>query len=331
MDQLEALGEKIACEVFGSDWASLRPLSGHMADMITVSTLTKPGGSILTINPANGGYPGISDQGYPALVHVKNLYFPFDSERMNIDVDKARVLIEDEKPSLVVFGQSFFLFPHPVRDLVGSCGSAGSEVVFDASHVLGLIAGGQFQRPLREGADLVLGSTHKSFFGPQGGILLGTKAMEDKVRNRQFPGLVDNAHWNRVAALAWALDESRRNGIKYATQVIANAKALAKALHEGGLPVKCADYGFTESHQVMLVLGSEEKVDKFTRTLEEANIIVDRGVRLGTNEMTRRGMKPREMEKIAEMVVGIYKGEDPEKIRKAAIKLRKNFKSILYT
>ncbi len=331
MDELEALGEKIACEVFMSDWASLRPLSGHMADMIMVSTLTKPGGSILGINPANGGYPGISDQGYPPLVNVRNLYFPFDSERMNIDVEKAKVLIEDEKPSLVVFGQSFFLFPHPVKDLIGSCRSAGSEVAFDASHIMGLMAGGQFQRPLKEGADLVVGSTHKSLFGPQGGILLGTKATEAKVRNRQFPGLVDNAHWNRVAALAWTLDESRRNGRKYASQVIANAKTLAKALHEGGLPVKCADYGFTESHQVMLDIEDEEKIDKFTRSLEDANIIVDRGVRLGTNEMTRRGMKTREMEKIAEMVVRVYKGEDPAGVQHRATKLRKSFKSILYT
>jgi glycine hydroxymethyltransferase len=331
MDELEAFGEKIACEVFGSDWASLRPLSGHMADQIMVSTLTKPGGSILSVNPANGGYPGISDQGYPPFINIRNLYFPFDPERWNIDVEKAKWLIEDEKPNLVVFGQSFILFPHPVWELADTCRSVGSEVAFDASHVMGLIAGGQFQKPLEEGADLVLGSTHKSLFGPQGGIILGKKSMEAKVRNRQFPGLVDNAHWNRVAALAMTLDESRRNGRKYATQVIANSKALAKSLHEGGVPVKCADYGYTQSHQVMLDLEGEEKIDKFTRTLEEANIIVDKGVRLGTNELTRRGMKERQMEKIAELVVGIYKGGEPAKVRRAATKLRKNFNSIHYT
>src|SRR5712692_870054 len=139
------LGEKLARELFRSDWASLRPLSGHSADMIMISTLTRPGGSILSVNPADGGYPGISDKGYPPFVDVKNLYFPFDSERMNIDTDKSKTLIEEKKPSLVVFGQSFFLFPHPVRELIQSCRSAGSEVAFDASHVVGLIAGGQFQ------------------------------------------------------------------------------------------------------------------------------------------------------------------------------------------
>ena len=332
MDELEALGEKIACEVFGADWASLRPLSGHGADMIMTSTLTKPGGSVLSVSPGDGGYPGMSDQGgYPTFVGVRNLYFPFDRDRMNIDVEKARGLILDEKPSLVVFGQSFFLFPHPVRELADACREVGSRISFDGSHVLGLIGGGEFQKPLEEGSELLLGSTHKSLFGPQGGIILGRRGTEADVRNRQFPGLVDNAHWNRVAGLIWALDEVRRVGSKYAKQVIANSKALAKGLHEGGVPVKCSDYGFTESHQVFLDISDEKKIDDFSTRLEDANIIVDHGIRLGTCEATRRGMRPKDMEDVAELIVRVYKGEEPAKIKKLATKLRRQFNSILYT
>lgn len=330
IDELESLGEKLACEVFGSDWASLRPLSGHNADMIMVSTLTKPGGSVLAVNPSNGGYDGLGERGYPTFVNVKNLFFPYDSGRMRIDVEKSKALIEDEKPSLVVFGQSYFLFPHPVRELSETIREAGAQVAFDASHVLGLIGGGQFQRPLNEGADLMLGSTHKSFFGPQGGIILGKAGLKSQVKDQQFPGLVDNAHWNRIAALTWALDEVRRRGAKYAPQVIANAKALAKALHEGGIPVKCADYGFTESHQVYLDITRDE-IESFSQKLEAANIIVDHGIRLGTNESTRRGMKVRDMERIAELILRVYRGEDPVKVRRAATKLRKEFKTIEYT
>src|SRR3989442_4256639 len=162
-----------------------------MADMISVSTVAKPGSSILTVSTADGGYPGLSDQaGYPTFVNVRILYFPFDSERMNIDVDKARGLIEDEKPSLVVFGQSFFLFPHPVKELAEACNTAGSRVVYDGSHVLGLIAGGEFQTPLQEGAELLLGSTHKSLFGPQGGIIVGNKDGQAEMKARQFPDLL---------------------------------------------------------------------------------------------------------------------------------------------
>ncbi len=331
LDELEDYGEKLACEVFGGDWASLRPLSGHMADMIAVSTLTKPGGSILTVSPANGGYPGLSDQGYPSFVNVRNLYFPFDSERMNIDVEKSQRLIEDEKPSLVVFGQSFFLFPHPVKELADACHAVGSRMAFDGSHILGLVAGGEFQKPLLEGAELLLGSTHKSLFGPQGGILLGLKKAEAEVKDRQFPGLVDNAHWNRIAALTWALDEARRKGGKYAAQVIANARALARGLHEGGVPVKCSAYGFTASHQVFLDVTGEAEIERLTGRLENANIIVDRGIRLGTCEVTRRGMKTGDMERVAELIVRVYKNEDPARVRPSATRIRREFKSLLYT
>ena len=126
------------------------------------------------------------------------------------------------------------------------------------------------------------------------------------------------------------MDEVRRRGAKYAPQVVANSKALAKAIHEGGLPVKCANYGFTQSHQVFLDIKGEE-INTFSQKLEDANIIVDHGIRLGTNESTRRGMKPREMEKIAELVVRVYKGEDPSIVRRAATKLRREFKTIEYT
>jgi glycine hydroxymethyltransferase len=141
---------------------------------------------------------------------------------------------------------------------------------------------------------------------------------------------VDNAHWNRIAALTWALDEARRNGRKYAARVIENARALAKGLHERGVPVKCAEYGYTASHQVFLDIKDEKEIDKLTQRLEDANIIVDRGIRIGTCEATRRGMKPRDMESVAELIGQIYKGEDPAKIRRQATKLRRGFNSILY-
>ncbi len=331
LDEIEALGEKIACEVFGADWASLRRLSGHNADMLMVSTLAKPGASILSVSHVNGGYLGLSEQGYPPLVGVKNLYFPYDSGRMNIDADKAQGLIEDEKPSLVIFGQSFFLFPHPIKDLADSCRSVGASIAYDGSHVMGLIAGGAFQQPLKEGADLLLGSTHKSFFGPQGGIILGKAPLESAIRNQQTPGIIDNAHWNRIAALAWTLDEFRRKGTKYAGQVIENAKALARALHEKGVPVKCAEYGFTQSHQVILDICDENEVNRFIDALERANIITDRGIRLGTNEVTRRGMGPREMEGIADLIATVYKGGDVARVKRMSTRLRREFNFIQYT
>ena len=160
---------------------------------------------------------------------------------------------------------------------------------------------------------------------------MGKRGCESEVKGRQFPGLVDNAHWNRVAALLWALDEARRVGGKYAAQVIANSKALAKALHEGGVPVKCSEYGFTESHQTILDVKDQKEIEAFTQRLEDANIIVDQGIRIGTCEATRRGMKAQDMERVAELIVRVYKEEEPSKIRAKATKLRREFNRILYT
>ena len=160
--------------------------------------------------------------------------------------------------------------------------------------------------------------------------MVGRGSSESDVKARQFPGLVDNAHWNRIAGLAWALDESRRIGSKYARQVIQNARALARAMHEGGVPVKCSDQGFTASHQVFLDINDQKEVENLAQKLEDANIIVDHGMRLGTCEATRRGMKERDLERAAELVTRVYKGEEPAKVRRLATKLRREFNKIVY-
>ena len=332
MDELETLAEELACKVFHADWASLRPLSGHVADMIAVSTLTKPGDSVLMVGPNDGGYEGLgAPGGYTEYAHVKNLFFPYDPEKMRIKIYEASDLIKETRPKLVVYGQSYFLFPHPVKELDEACRTVGAGIVYDGSHVLGLIAGGSFQKPFTDGAHLLLGSTHKSFFGPQGGMILGTRDVQGTVKDKQRPGLIDNAHWNRIAALAQALEEMHRVGPDYAKQVIANSKALASALDEYGVPVKCRDYGYTESHQVMLDITDPREIEDFTKRLESANLIVDRGIRLGTNELTRRGFKEEDFEHVAGLLSEIYERADLAKVRKESIKLRKEFNEIHYT
>jgi len=332
MDELETLAEELACKVFHGDWASLRPLSGHVADMIAVSTLTKPGDTVLMVGPNDGGYEGLgAPGGYTEYARVKNLFFPYDNEKMRIKVRETSDLIKKTKPRLVVYGQSYFLFPHPVKELNEACRNVGARIVYDGSHVLGLIAGGSFQKPFTEGADVLLGSTHKSFFGPQGGIILGNKDVRGIVKDKQRPGLIDNAHWNRIAALAQALEEMQRVGPDYAKKVIANSKALASALDEYGVPVKCRDQGYTESHQVMLDISDQKEIEDFTKRLEDANLIVDRGIRLGTNELTRRGFKEEDFEHVAGLVSEVYKRADPAKVQKESIKLRSEFNEIEFT
>jgi glycine hydroxymethyltransferase len=331
IDEINELTSKVAREVFGAQYADPRPLSGHIADWILLSCFTKAGESILSVSPTNGGYPGISNEGVTQFMSRKNLYFPFDEGKMNVKVDQASALIEKEKPSLVIFGASFILFPPPVKELSKIAKSVGAKIAYDGAHVLGLIGGGRFQDPLREGASILIGSTHKSLFGPQGGIILADAPAGKIVKEAVFPSFVDNAHYNRIAALTMALFELKSFGRAYADQVIKNAKTIGRALDEQGVPVKCKEYGYTESHQVHL---ENKRIDSridHTKILEEANMIVDKGTRIGTCEVTRRGMKETEMERIAELIARVVvKREQPERVRKDAIRLREEFNKLEY-
>ena len=332
IDQIQIETDNLAKDVFDADFAEVRPLSGHIADIIILTAFADRGETIMSVDQINGGYPGISEVGYPMVCGLRFVGLPFNKRIFNIDVEKAAFAIKQERPRIVIFGASLILFPHPVRELSEICHDIGSTVVYDGSHVLGLIAGHQFQDPLREGADVLIGSTHKSFFGPQGGIILSNGNMEkcQKIRMQVHPAIVDNAHWNRIAALYVALSESRKFGRRYASQVVRNSKTLARALDDRGFKLLGTELGFTESHQTIVDVTPEEGV-RVAQKLENANIIVDVGVRIGTSEETRRGMKENEMEQIAELIARVLiSNENPKKVAKDVLKLRKEFNDIGY-
>jgi glycine hydroxymethyltransferase len=329
IDEVQRYGEQLAEDVFNCDVADLRPLSGHVADLTFLACFTKPKDKVVCVSGADGGYPGISQHGISGALGLRMLDFPFSKAEMNIQADKAESFILKEKPRVVIFGASFFLFPHPVRQLAKVAKEVGAHVGYDGSHVLGLIAGKQFQDPLREGASTLFGSTHKSFFGPQGGIFLADKAHGEVIRKRIHPAYVDNAHWNRIAALSLTLAEMKEFGKDYAKRVVQNAQTLAKAVAEKGFPAVCPSLGFTKSHQVFLDYGGYKKGETVARKLEKANIIVDSGVRLGVCEATRRGMRKAEMQKIADFIERVYKkGENPSQVKQEVVNFMKDFQEV---
>jgi len=330
-DKVEEITRRLVCDVFGSEWADVTPLSGHVADMTLLSTFARRGDKIMTVSTDHGGYPGISQVGYPRILGLENLYFPFDEDRWNIQADRTVELIASINPRLVILGSSFILFPHPVEAIAKVCLETGATLAYDGSHVLGLIAGGAFQQPLREGARVLIGSTHKSFFGPQGGIVASFQPEGERMKQTIFPGLVDNAHWNRIAALAQALLEAKRFGRQYASQVVRNSRALGEALDATGVPVRCREYGYTASHQVLLDMDRLKDAERIPDKLQESNVIVDRGIRLGTSEMTRRGMREEEMNEIAEIISGIVLRTRSLRVsRKSAIRLAGRFRKVRY-
>jgi glycine hydroxymethyltransferase len=330
-DEIEHCGEELAKKVFMAETADLRPLSGHIADLIVLANLAKPGDTLLCVDPEGGGYPGMWKKGLAGLLRLKAEAFPFSKKDWNIGIKESKKTIKRLKPKLVIFGGSLILFPHPVKELTETAREAGAVVGFDGSHVMGLIGGGQFQDPLREGACVLFGSTHKTFFGPQGGIILADKKHGELLKERIYPAFVDNAHWNRIAAMTLALAEMKSFGKAYATQVIRNAQTLAKALHERGFPAICKHLGFTQSHQVIVDYGNYNKGRAVAEKLQRSNIIADCVVRIGTCEVTRRGMKEAEMLRIAELIKRtIVDNEKSEAVKKEVAKLSAEFQKVEY-
>jgi glycine hydroxymethyltransferase len=330
-DEIEQYGEELAKKVFRADTADLRPLSGHIADLIFVAIHTKLNDTLMCISPSDGGYPGMWQDGLAGLLNLKTVPFPFSKNDFNIKVKEAEESIKQIKPKIVIFGASCILFRYPVLELAKIARENGAIVGFDGSHVMGLIAGNQFQDPLREGACALFGSSHKSFFGPQGGIILADKEHGEIIKSKIYPAFVDNAHWNRIAALSLALAEMQKFGEAYARQVVRNSQILAKTLHDYGFPVVCKHLGFTHSHQIIVDYGDYENGRKIAEKLQRANIITDCVIRIGTCEVTRRGMKENEMLKIAELIGRtIVDGEKPENVRKDVAKLCAEFQKVEY-
>lgn len=317
--------EEGARKLFGVEHVLLEPLSGHVAAILVSHTFAK-GGKLAAVSPDRGGYAGYLPSKIPDLLGVELVQLPGSEEYLLPDVEGSVEVIRRERPDLLVLGGSLILFPHPVKELSEAVHEYGGVVAYDASHVLGLIAGGEFQDPLREGADLIYASTHKTFPGPQGGIILtNDEALYERLRGNIYHKIVDNIHLNRLGVLAITIEEMRRFGKAYARRIVGNSQELASALDSLGAPVKARDKGYTRSHQVLLELPDKEARLGVRDRLEECGIITDGDVRLGTAEVSRRGMGKREMRKIAKLIHGAMEGEDPKLIRREVVELMRRF------
>lgn len=357
IDQVELLCIDLAKKLFKAEFADVRPVSGVCANLVVYTSFTNPGDIMLALSIPNGGHISTGKLelgGTAGAVHgLKVEYFPYNVDELNIDVDKTKSKVEKmvkegKSPKLIMFGASVFPFPHPVKELSDFFHEIGATVCYDAAHVAGLIAGGQFQDPLREGADVMTLSTHKTLPGPQGGMVLSWNKYADKIKRATFPGNVSNHHLHHVAGKAVALAEMMAFGKEYAQQIVKNSKALAQALYERGFKVLGEKRGFTESHVLLVDIVEYGDGGTIEKMLERANIILNRnllpydlkfgrhfeapgGIRCGTSECTRLGMKESDMEYIAELMARVViKKEDPEKVKKDVIEFRKNFQKVHY-
>jgi len=346
IDQIEAKAIELAKRLFDAEHVNVQPVSGVNANLAAFLALAAHEDLLMSLGVPDGGHISHAKYSAAGIRGLRITAHPFDEKKMNIDADLMVQKIFDVKPKVIMFGGSLFLFPHPVREARKAADEVGTRIIYDAAHVLGLIAGKQFQDPLREGADIVTCPTHKSFPGPQGALILCKSDVADAVDNAVFPGTTSNHHLHHKAALAVTLAETLVFGEEYAKQMISNAQTLAQALYDAGLDVLCKDNGFTQSHQVAADVSKCGGGAKVASNLEKANIIINKnllpwdnvnnpgdpsGIRLGIQELTRLGMKEPEMREVAQFFKRIIlEEEEPGKVKNDVTFMKKDYQKVHY-
>jgi len=309
--QIDLYAIQLSMSLFRAKFVELRAVSGQIADATIVNAFAGRG-PVLEVNALNGGHAAAFRYSRSSVIRLDVRDLPFDKHKYNIDVDAARKKIRFVKPTLIILGAQNFLFPHPVSEIVEAAREVQAIVAYDASHVFGLIAGGQFQDPFTEGAHVMMGSTHKTLAGPQGGLIL-TRTGGDLASNIKcalHPSLITSHHPHRIPALAVSLLETKCFGRDYAKQIVKNSTRLGAQLFDKGVEALFEEQNFSQSHTLLAKVSDGEKAQA---KLEQANIIVshthlpgDRkrptGIRLGVQEITRLGMKEDDMDEVAALI-----------------------------
>ncbi|MBR0171780.1 MAG: glycine cleavage system aminomethyltransferase GcvT [Lachnospiraceae bacterium] len=362
IDHVEQLAVDEMRKYFNCTEVETRVVSGQMSNMCAFSALMdfknrldrkntpQRLGYILNNHIIRGGHLSAQPMGalhdYVAVDPVTEksavVNFPVLPDNLfKIDVEETKKVIEQYRPEFIIFGKSMVIHKEPVAEIRRFVDDIGLEttIMYDMAHVLGLV-GDYFQKPFEEGAEIVTGSTHKTFFGPQRGVVAcNYKEGELKyelwktIESRAFPGSVSNHHLGTQLGLLMAAYEMNTFKDAYQKAVIDNAKAFAKALKKHGLNVlgdPAIDY--TETHQVLVDVGYGTGAEIANR-LEDNNIIVNYqatpeeegftasgALRMGVSEMTRFGFTEKEFDTLAQMMADCILhakpvGEDVAKLR----------------
>ena len=334
--EIESYAHQLAKDLFRANFVDLRPLSGNIAGIATTFALCRPGDTVLEVGNGHQYANKLASSGLK--VDLKSVSIPWDDARSNINLPATIELIKEHRPRVVNIGSGIFLFPQPASELKQAMIEVNpdSYLVYDAAHVLGLIAGGQFQSPLEEGTDVIISSTHKTMAGPQGGMVLtNDRSIAERIGPAIAPLLESNHHLSRLPALAATFMEWNEFGTEHATAIVRNAKALGQALADRGLSLVGSDLGYTESHTLIPMVSQFGPAKALADQLEACHIITgavgaDR-LRIGVQEVTRRGMDEVDAPLVADCIVDALKGDDPGTVKQRVIDLVKRLDLFRFT
>ncbi|MBE3559847.1 MAG: serine hydroxymethyltransferase [Ktedonobacteraceae bacterium] len=361
IDEIERKVHDELLELFDARQADVRPISGNAANTAIALSVLRGGDTIIVNSTDAGGHIShgtvgvfgrrIQNRGQTLKLGVSSSihlhYLPLTADHYHVDAAKTIELIDRLSPQLVIMGKSLFLFPEPVAEVAAFCKTKDIPLLYDGAHVLGLIAGGQFQDPLHEGATWLTASTHKTFPGPQRGIILSRLEDAETIKKYWhaadrgvFPGSSSNHHLYSLPALLVATREMKKYGRDYALQTVRNAQALGRYLDELGTPVEAREFGYTRSHMIAVNVARWGGGVEVAKRLEENDIILNynmlpgdtdprnpSGLRIGVPEMTRFGMDERAMGELAQLIHDAIRGKN---VKEQVHALRARFTEMQY-
>jgi glycine hydroxymethyltransferase len=344
IERIEVIAAELAAEIFKARYAEIRVASGAMANLYAFMAMAKPGDAIVVPPATIGGHVTHHQAGCAGLYGLVIHAAPIRVDGHSVDVKALAELARDVKPKIISIGGSLNLFEHPVAEIRSIADATGAKVLFDAAHQCGLIAGGAWKNPLYQGAHVMTMSTYKSLGGPAGGLVLTN---EPDVAHRldaiAFPGMTANFDAAKSAALAISLLDWREYGAAYAASMLETAQALAIALLSQGIPVFRPQGIATNSHQFAIEAARYGGGQAASRRLRAANIlacgiglpiaaIADdlNGLRLGTPEIVRRGMRPGDMPTLAKLIARALQANNPETVAIEVTNFRKSFNELSF-
>lgn len=328
-DVVENLAIDRAKQLFGAEHANVQPHSGAQANMAVEMAILNHGDTILGMNLSHGGH---LTHGHPlnfSGLNYKVFDYGVNKETEQIDYDELERIAEEAKPKLLICGASAYPRTIDFARIGEIAHSIGAKVMADIAHIAGLVAVGLHPSPVPH-CEFVTTTTHKTLRGPRGGLILCREEFAADVNRRVFPGVQGGPLMHIIAAKAVAFGEALQPNFKdYQTQVLANAKVLAKTLQSEGLRIVS---GGTDNHLMLVdvyldgkgITGKEAEkaldavhitVNKNTIPFDQNKPFVTSGIRLGSPALTTRGMKEAEMETIGKLIASIIREPNSEEVQ----------------
>ena len=325
-DEIEELARSRAKELFGAEAANVQPHSGTTANLSALMALAGPQGRIVGMSLKDGGH---LSHGHPKS-HTGMLFDPAQygvNDNGLIDMDHVRQICKQHQPHVLIAGGSAYAREIDYPAFAEIAREVGAYLLADIAHPAGMIAGKVLPSPVGV-ADVVTMTTHKTLRGPRGGMILASAEIAKKINSSVFPGSQGGPIMQQVAGKAVAFGEALQPSFRdYQLQVRANAAHLAERLQSAGLKIVS---GGTDNHIVLVdlqgtdVTGAdvEERalsaglaVNKNAVPNDPRPPMVTSGLRLGTPAVTTRGFGEAEIEAVADIVVGLVRGENPDRYR----------------